>query len=122
MLAVPDADASSSFYRDVLGFREVFAGDGWRFVRRENCTIMLGACPDAIPASELGDHSYFAYLVVDDADAYWRRARDKGVEVVATIADRPWGMREFGIRTPDGHRIMIAHDMGETTTNEEEEG
>jgi hypothetical protein len=42
--------------------------------------------------------------------------------VVATIADRPWGMREFGIRTPDGHRIMIAHDMGETTTNEEEEG
>jgi catechol 2,3-dioxygenase-like lactoylglutathione lyase family enzyme len=102
VLAVPEADASSSFYRDVLGFREVFAGDGWRFVRRENCTIILGACPDAIPASELGDHSYFAYLVV-------------------TIADRPWGMREFGIRTPDGHRIMIAHDMGETTTNEEEE-
>ncbi len=100
VLAVPEADASSSFYRDVLGFREVFAGDGWRFVRRENCTIILGACPDAIPASELGDHSYFAYLVVDDADAYWRRARDKG----GRRDDRGSTVGNAGVWNPDTGR------------------
>jgi hypothetical protein len=24
----------------------------------------------------------------------------------AALRDEPWGMREFGIRTVDGHRIM----------------
>jgi hypothetical protein len=29
----------------------------WRFI------FMLGRCPDVPPASELGDHSYVAYLL-----------------------------------------------------------
>ena len=59
----------------------------------------------------MGDHSYFAYLVVDDVDAYWNEVRDLGVEVVAELTDKPWGMRQFGIRTPDGHRLMIGQDL-----------
>ena len=26
-------------------------------------------------------------------------------------ADKPWGMREFAIETPDGHRIMFGQDI-----------
>ncbi len=111
VLAVADADASAHFYTTVLGFAEDFSGDGWRFVKRDTCMIMLGECPEAIPPSDLGDHSYFAYLVVDDVDAYWNEVRDLGVEVMAELTDKPWGMREFGIRTPDGHRLMIGQDL-----------
>ena len=111
VLAVPDADASAHFYTTVLGFAEAFRGDGWRFVKRDTCMIMLGECPDAIAPSDLGDHSYFAYLVVDDLDAYWDEVRDLGVEVTSEPADKPWGMREFVIRTPDGHRLMIGQDV-----------
>ena len=111
VLAVPDADTSAHFYTTVLGFAEAFRGDGWRFVKRDTCMIMLGECPDAIAPSDLGDHSYFAYLVVDDLDAYWDEVRDLGVEVLSEPADKPWGMREFGIRTPDGHRLMIGQDV-----------
>lgn len=25
----------------------------------------------------------------------------------------PWGMREFGVRTIDGHRIMFGQEVGE---------
>jgi hypothetical protein len=25
----------------------------------------------------------------------------------------PWGMREFGIETPDGHRIMFGQKLGQ---------
>ena len=31
--------------------------------------------------------------------------------IVHEIEDKPWGMREFGIRTPDGHRIMIGQPI-----------
>jgi hypothetical protein len=36
-------------------------------------TFMLGRCPDAFLATELGDHSYVAYLTVTDVDAFHHR-------------------------------------------------
>jgi len=74
--------------------------------------IMLGECGDAVPASELGDHSYFGYLRVDDVDGYYDELKEKGVEMLSPISDKPWGMREFGLRTPEGHRIMIGQWIG----------
>ena len=71
--------------------------------------IMLGECPDDMPAGELGCHSYFAYLRVEDADSYYHHLKAKGVDVLSEIEDKPWAMREFGLRTPDGHRITIGH-------------
>lgn len=112
VLAVPDLERSAAFYRDVLGFEILEMGDpGWRMFMRDGCRIMAGACPDAMPAGELGDHSYFAYLVVDDADAWHRRAVDAGAHIVKPITNEPWRMREFGLRTVDGHRIMIGHEL-----------
>ena len=108
VLAVPDLARSAAFYRDVLGFTvHAISDPGWLFFVKDECRIMAGACPDALPARELGDHSYFGYLVVDDADAYHARARAAGTEVVKSLRDEPWGMREFGLRTVDGHRLMI---------------
>jgi uncharacterized glyoxalase superfamily protein PhnB len=68
---------------------------------------MLGRCPDAVPASELGDHSYVAYLHVDDVQAFHDRAVKAGAEILKPPRDEPWGMREFGVRSPDGHRFML---------------
>lgn len=109
VLAVHDVQASARFYAEALGFEVVARPPGWIFLRRDNCTIMLGECPDDAHPGTLGSHNYFAYLRVDDADAFLSRAVALGVEIVKPIADEPWGMREFGLRTPDGHRIMIGH-------------
>ena len=112
VLAVPDLERSAAFYRDVLGFAIHAMGDpGWRMYVRDGCRIMAGACPDAMPVADTGFHSYFAYLDVDDADAWHARALAAGAEMVKQLADEPWGMREFGLRTVDGHRIMIGHAL-----------
>ena len=112
VLAVPDLARSSAFYRDVLGFEIREIGDpGWRMFVRDGCRIMAGECPDALPARQLGAHSYFGYFVVDDADVYYRRVRSAGAEIIKALTSEPWGMREFGLRTVDGHRIMIGHDL-----------
>jgi hypothetical protein len=73
--------------------------------------IMLGECPDATPVGGLGDHQYFGYLVVDDADAFYAHCEAEAVDISSHIADKPWKMREFGVRTPDGHRIMIGQEL-----------
>ena len=107
VLAVHNARESAKFFVEALDFRVIDEPPGWVFVRKDDCMIMLGECPDDLRASELGCHSYFAYLVVDDVDSYRAHLRAKGVACMREIEDQPWGMREFGIMTPDGHRIML---------------
>ena len=107
VLAVHDVKASARFYVDVLGFEIYCEPPGWIFVKRDNCMIMLGECPDDMPASELGCHSYFAYLRVDNVDDYYEQVVRAGGELTQVLADKPWMMREFGVKSPDGHRIMI---------------
>lgn len=108
VIAVPDVSRSADYYRDVLGFDIVEASDpGWRFLQRDECTIMAGECPDALAPATLGDHSYYAYLEVDDVESLYRSVTSKGAEVIKPLLSEPWGMREFGIRTIDGHRIMF---------------
>lgn len=108
VLAVHDLDVSAAWYREVLAceFDDVDPGN-WRFCRAGGVTFMLGRCPDVPAAGELGDHSYVAYLRVDDVDAFYRRAVAAGAEVLKPPRDEPWGMREFGLRSPDGHRFML---------------
>ncbi len=111
VLAVHDVRASAKFYVDVLGFEMVAEPEGWIFVKKDACMIMLGECPDDMHPSELGCHNYFAYLRVDDADAYHAQLRANGATTLKDVADKPWGMREFAVETPDGHRIMIGHSI-----------
>ena len=113
VLAVHDLERSSAWYRDVLGCTvdEVAPGD-WTFCRCGEVTFMLGRCPDDPEASELGVHSYIAYLHVDEVDAFHARAVSAGVEMPGPPANKPWGMRELALRTPDGHSFMLGHSLG----------
>jgi uncharacterized glyoxalase superfamily protein PhnB len=108
-------ELSGAWYRDVLGCEidDVDAGN-WRFCRAGEVTFMLGRCPDVPAASELGDHSYVAYLRVDDVDAFHRRAIAADADVLKEPRDEPWGMRELGLRSPDGHRFMLGEPLGST--------
>lgn len=108
VIAVPDLKSSAAFYRDVLGFTvHTIPDPGWLFYTSRDCTIMAGHCPDAIPPSKLGDHSYFAYLEIDEIDSFYASVQAAGAKILKTIRDEPWGMREFGLLTADGHRMMF---------------
>jgi uncharacterized glyoxalase superfamily protein PhnB len=72
---------------------------------------MLGRCPDAMLASDLGDHSYVAYLRVDDVQAFHNRAVEAGAEITKPLTDEPWGMREFALRSVDGHRFTLGQNI-----------
>jgi uncharacterized glyoxalase superfamily protein PhnB len=111
VLAVPSLAVSCAYYRDMLGFDVREMGDeGWRMLVRDGCRIMAGECPDAIAPRDLGDHSYFGYLVVDDIDRYCEYITARGAEIIKPLRDEPWGMRELAVRTVDGHRIMFGQE------------
>jgi len=106
VLAVQDLKASTRYYTDVLGFRQdPIDAMGWSFLSRDNFRLMLGECPNEKSASELGDHSYFAYWNIEGVDQFYEEVATRGALVTSEPTDKPWGLREFGLRTPDGHRI-----------------
>ncbi|PYV60651.1 MAG: bleomycin resistance protein [Acidobacteria bacterium] len=109
VIAVRDLKVSSAFYKDVLGFEiHPMPHPGLMIYSSGNCTIMAGECRDAIPPAELGDHSYFAYLEIAEIDAFYQEIISSGTKICKTIRTETWGVREFGLVTADGHRIMFA--------------
>jgi catechol 2,3-dioxygenase-like lactoylglutathione lyase family enzyme len=111
VLAVRHLSASVRFYVEKLGFAEELRVDGWAFLRRGACRLRLGHCPDAVPMTDTPDHLWFAYLHVYDAAGLYRTCLANGVDIWHPLADKPWGMREFAVVTPDGHRIVFGEKL-----------
>lgn len=112
VIAVPNLQTSAAFYRDVLGFTIHPIPDPRLLIYAQgNCEILAGECPDAIPPGELGDHRFFAYLEVDDIASYHANVVARGADISKTLREEPWGMREFGVRTADGHLIMFGQPV-----------
>lgn len=120
VLAVRDLSQATDYFVDVLGFkRDPISEKGWSFLSLDNFQVMLGECPDDVPAAETNNHSYFAFAMVSDVEALYEKLRSRGASFAAEIGDRPWGFREFCVRTPEGHRIVFAQKI--QTPDEEKE-
>lgn len=111
VLAVNDLKRVESYFLDKLGFSLRFRVEGWSFLSLGAFHVMLGHCPEALPAQDTHDHSYFAYVNCEGIDELYRDYQQRGAEIFQVIADKPWGFREFGVATPEGHRIMFGHDL-----------
>jgi catechol 2,3-dioxygenase-like lactoylglutathione lyase family enzyme len=91
-----DADALRAFFRDVLGFPSVDAGDGWLIFGLPPAE--LAAHPGEKPGSEL-------YLMCDDLEATMADLRAKGVEL-GPVSDQGWG-RVTTIALPGGGELGL---------------
>jgi len=112
VLAVRNLEISTRYYIDVLGFRkDPIDAAGWSFLTRDVFRVMLGECADDRAASELANHSYFAYWNVEGVDELYRELVSKGALVSSAPTNKPWGLREFGLSTPDGHRIVCGETI-----------
>ncbi len=109
VLAVQNLAVSAAYFVDILGFSMDWAdGNNWQALTRGEVRLMLGNCPDSIPASQLGDHSYFAFFATDNVDAPHAEFAARAALIISPPADKPWGWREMAVATPEGHRMMFA--------------
>lgn len=106
-----DLAASTDYYTRFLCMSVDFTAPGWTFLSRGSFRLMLGECADTAPTHETADHSYFAYVTVDGVDQFYDEVLGNGASLMQGLADKPWGMRDFGVRTPDGHRIMFGQEL-----------
>ncbi len=112
VLAVQNLTKSVDYYKNKMGFTtDWFDGDNWHCLSRGSFTVMLGHCADDRSAFETRNHSYFAYITAENVDELFHEFRNNGCEIFMPPQDKPWGMREFGLRTIDGHRMMFGQPI-----------
>jgi catechol 2,3-dioxygenase-like lactoylglutathione lyase family enzyme len=77
-----DAEADRAFFRDVLGFASVDAGDGW----------LIFALPPAEVACHPsdGNDEHELFFMCDDLKAEMAALAEKGVEC-SDVQEAPWG-------------------------------
>jgi catechol 2,3-dioxygenase-like lactoylglutathione lyase family enzyme len=101
---VRDFDAGRAFYRDTLGFEEMFVDwqERWARLRRGVMEIAL--------AEGEPEEGGVATVDVEDLRAEADRLRSAGVEV-GTILELHGEMRLLDVFDPDGNRIQLAQDV-----------
>jgi catechol 2,3-dioxygenase-like lactoylglutathione lyase family enzyme len=92
-----DAEADRAFFRDVLGFPAIDAGQGW--------LIFAGPPSEvAFHPDEKGSHHEF-YLMCDDVAAEVKRLTGKGA-ACGPISDEGWGLLTT-LRLPSGTELGL---------------
>ena len=102
---VRDFDKARAFYRDVLGFEEVFIDldAGWsRFTH--------GEMEIAVAEGEPGESTGVAHVDVADVKSDAERLRAEGVEV-GVVFELHGQIRLVDVFDPDGNRLQLAQSL-----------
>jgi predicted enzyme related to lactoylglutathione lyase len=110
VLAVHDLGREIAYYVETLGFTlswewgepPVRAG-----VQRDGLELQLVADGRFAPA----EPSY-VYFQIRGVDSYFATCVERGAEIVMTLGDRPFGVRDFRIVDPSGNKLGFGEPIG----------
>ena len=108
-LHVKDMPAALTYYRDKLGFAVTFS---WEEPPRYVC-LCLGDC--AIHLNSYVPPAGPSHIAIfcKGIDALYARLIGRGVDIIEPIGDRDYGMRDFVVTDPDGHRLVFGQGISE---------
>ncbi len=103
-LHTDDIERAREFFR-FLGLTEDGMNQGWvaRFTSADS-----GACVQVVTRDATAPEESVMTIKVDDVDAAYEEAQQRGHEIVHPITDEPWGIRRFFVRSADGQVINVA--------------
>jgi catechol 2,3-dioxygenase-like lactoylglutathione lyase family enzyme len=119
-LCVSDFEQSIAWFEHVLGFRVVAReANEYAELSRGETSLQLAADdapywkperPRLLPPGQRGSGVEIV-LLVDNVDAVYRQAQQARADIVRSLADYPWHMRQFWVRHPDGYLIRPAQQI-----------
>ena len=105
LLLVPDVVATADYYRDLLGFRSDpgAASPEYSVVWRDNAALHFAR-------GERSPTGVRVFFWVKDVNALWNDLTARGAEVAQPIETRPYGIRDFSLRDPNGVILVFGQD------------
>jgi len=108
VLLVPDVPATASFYRRILGFRSDPGAETpeYSVVWRDNAAVHLAKgerAPDGVRI----------FFWVKEVNALYEEVVAQGAVIEVPIGTRPYRVRDFSIRDPNGVMLVFGQDWDE---------
>ena len=109
VLSYKDAKAGLDFLKNVLGFEslaehaneagEIFHAE----LRYGDGIIMVSGNRQPDPANPWSEAKFGTYVVVDNVDAHYERAKAAGAEILMEPFDTDYGSRDYSVKDAEGH-------------------
>jgi catechol 2,3-dioxygenase-like lactoylglutathione lyase family enzyme len=99
VLPANDVDETVGFWRDALGFSEVFRSREYGIVERDGTAVHFFPS-DVDPFENDGG----CRLGVDHVEHYYEEYRE---HVFSELEEKPWGTREFAVLDPNRNLIWL---------------
>jgi GNAT superfamily N-acetyltransferase len=110
ILAVADVVASVRYYRDKLGFTgEWLWGDPPTFGGVSWGKVSIMFCLQPALAAQVEGHQHA--LFVTGIDRLYEQHLQNGVQVIAPLEAKPWGLREYTVRDCNGYRLRFGEPV-----------
>lgn len=106
-----DAAADRAFFKDVLGYPHIDAGDGWLIFKLPPAEIAVHPTD-----GQDGPESHEFYFMCDDVNATVRELTTKGVEFTQPVTDAGWGLLTR-FRLPGGGEVGMYEPRHERATD-----
>ena len=105
VLLVPDVPAAAAFYRRTLGFKSDPGADTpeYTVVGRDSAALHLARGERAPTGVRL-------FFWVSNVDALYEDVVSRGVPIDVPIGTRPYRVRDFSIRDPNGVVLVLGQD------------
>lgn len=103
-LHVNDLDAAKGFYTEYLGLTAEEFNLGWvaRYTSPQSgINIQLVTHDATAPENPV------ISVRVDDIDAAYTQAQERGYEIVHPLTTEKWGVTRFFVRAPDGNILNV---------------
>jgi len=116
-LLYADGEAAIRFLADAFGFREVdrsIGGAGGLHAELEvpgGGRVYVGQPPQGFRNPAETGRTSLVFVLLDEVDQHYERARKAGAEIVEELADQPTGHRRYGCRDPQGHEWFFAQAL-----------
>jgi uncharacterized glyoxalase superfamily protein PhnB len=119
IIHVTEIEPALAFYKDGLGFEEVFTmpGEDGKLVHAglkfEDATVMIAKSAEGRAE---GGEGVVLYVYMDgDLDGYFQDtvAKAEGVRILHEPQDQFWQDRTFGIKDPWGYEVHFAKALGQ---------
>jgi uncharacterized glyoxalase superfamily protein PhnB len=109
VFAVQNLGDALEYYRDKLGFTIAWTwGDpvSRAGVVLDDVEIQLEGAGLGAPGAPS-----VIYCHMNGVGEYYEACRARGADIAMELGDRPWGMRDFRVRDPNGNRIGFASPL-----------
>ena len=124
-LLYEDCDAALEFLSKAFGFKEMLRYTGEEGyvnhaeMRLGDAAIYMGDPGDDYRnPKKLGQETVGLYVLVDDVDAHYERAKAAGAEIREEPVDQEYGDRRYTAIDPEGHHWFFAQHMQEVSPEE----